>query len=99
MEGLRQHYAATEVQALRVGDTFLVGLPGEQFVEYALRIKRESPRRAFVISLANGELQGYIVTPEAEAVGGYEAQMSFFPAAAGDALTSAALKLIRDLVT
>ena len=99
LEGSRQHYAQAEVQALRVGDTFLVGLPGEQFVEYALRIKRESPRRAFVISLANGELQGYIVTPEAEATGGYEAQMSFFPAAAGHAFTSAALKLIRGMAT
>jgi neutral ceramidase len=99
LEKLRQHHAQAEVQVLRVGDTFLIGLPGEQFVEYALRIKSQSPHRTFVISLANGELQGYIVTPEAEAAGGYEAQMSLFPAAAGDALTAAALKLIRGLMT
>jgi neutral ceramidase len=99
LEEWRRRYTRAEVQALRVGGTFLVALPGEMFVEYALRIKRESPGRTFVVSLANGELQGYIVTPEAEAAGGYEAQMSLFSAAAGDALTSTSLKLIQDLAT
>jgi hypothetical protein len=93
----RQRYARVEVQALRIGGAVLVALPGEQFVEYALRLKHDSPAPVFVVSLANGELQGYLVTPEAEAAGGYEAQMGLFPAAAGPVLTSAALDLIRDL--
>ena len=72
---LQERYTPVEVQALRVGETCFIGLPGELFVEYALEIKRRSPRPALVISLANGELQGYIVTPGAE---GYEAAFSLF---------------------
>lgn len=79
-----------EVQALRVGDVWLVGWPGECFVEYALALKAR--RRAFVISLANGELQGYIPTPDAT---GYEARLSVFEPAAGGLLVQAALELTR----
>jgi neutral ceramidase len=93
----QEQYRSAEVQAFRIGDLFLAALPGELFVEYGLEIKSRAPGRTFVISLANGELQGYIVTPEASVSGGYEAQMSFFTVAAGDALVSAALKLIRDM--
>jgi hypothetical protein len=99
LEEWHRRYARAEVQVLRVGGAFLVALPGELFVEYALRIKRACKGRTFVVNLANGELQGYIVTPEAEKAGGYEAQMSMFSAAAGDVLTSAAVKLTQELAT
>jgi hypothetical protein len=79
-----------EVQAFRLGDTWLVGWPGECFVEYALAVK--AARQAFVISLANGELQGYIPTPEAT---GYEARLSVFDPAAGKRLVEATLDLTR----
>src|ERR1035441_6522916 len=52
---LQEHYRKAEVQALRIGDAFVVGLPGEQFVEYALQLKRAAPARTFAVSLANGE--------------------------------------------
>ena len=52
------------------------------------------PGRAFVISLANGELQGYIVTPEADAAGGYEAACSFFRPEAGAAMADEAVRLM-----
>lgn len=81
-----------EVQVLRVGETQLVGLPGELFVEYALEIKRRGTGKTIVISMANGELQGYIVTPEAEQQGGYEAGCSMFTAAAGAKLVAAAIE-------
>ena len=51
----------------------------EYFVEYSLIIKKKSPHKTYVISLANGELQGYIVTKEACVEGGYEASNSLFP--------------------
>jgi hypothetical protein len=47
--------------------------------------------------MANGELQGYIVTPEAEIAGGYEAQMAVFPAAMGKRFVEATLRLIQTL--
>lgn len=92
LDALRRDYTPTEVQVLRVGDTFFVGLPGEYFVEYGLEIKRRAPARTFVISLANGELQGYIVTPDAN---GYEAAFTLFTPQAGAIIVDAALDLMR----
>jgi hypothetical protein len=91
-------YGRTEVQVLRIGDLFLAGLPGEQFVEYALEIKRRAPHRAFVVSLANGELQGYIVTPEAAVAGGYEAAWALFRPESGARLVNAVLKMMEKML-
>lgn len=90
-------FGQAEVQAFRVGDLFLVALPGEQFVEYGLEIKRRAPGRAFVISNANGELQGYIVTPEAAAAGGYEAAWALFRPGSGARLVDTAVELMKEL--
>ena len=51
-----------EVQVISVGPWNFVGWPGEVFVEYDLMVK-EQAENTFVIGLANGELQGYVVTP------------------------------------
>ena len=87
-------YVPIEVQALQIGDAFLVGLPGECFTEYALEIKRRATGRVFVVSLVNGDLQGYIVTEEAAAQGGYEATTALFSPAAGQVLVESALELL-----
>ena len=49
---------------MRIGPWFFVGWPGEAFVEFALMVKASHPN-CYVISMANGELQGYLVTEEA----------------------------------
>ncbi len=90
-------FGHAEVQALQIGELFLAGLPGEQFVEYGLEIKRRVPRRAFVISNSNGELQGYIVTPEAAAAGGYEAAWALFRAESGARMVNTAVELMKGL--
>ncbi|MBN1554077.1 MAG: neutral/alkaline non-lysosomal ceramidase N-terminal domain-containing protein [Phycisphaerae bacterium] len=72
-----------EVLVLRVGPWSFAGWQGEVFVEYALAVKTKHAD-TFVISLANGELQGYIVTPEAAAEGGYEASNALFAPESGD---------------
>ena len=87
-------YSPAEVQALQISDVCLIGLQGECFVEYALEIKRRAARRTFVVSLVNGELQGYIVTPEAAAAGGYEATNAVFAPESGRGLVSAAVELV-----
>jgi hypothetical protein len=89
---VQMSHQRAEVQVFWVGDTFLVALPGEYFVEYALEIKRRASARTFVISMANGELQGYITTPEAI---GYEANLSLFTPDAGAVLVEQALELCR----
>ena len=49
----------------------------------------------FVMSCANGELQGYIVTKDAAEVGGYEASNSLFDYTSGSMLVEATLELTR----
>jgi hypothetical protein len=62
----------TPVQALRVGDLGIAGLPGEFFVEYGLSIKRNSPfERTMTIELANDWI-GYVPTDRGLDEGGYE---------------------------
>ena len=89
-------YRPIEVQLLGVGDGWLAGLPGELFVEYALEIKRRAPGETFVASLVGGELQGYIVTPEGDAEGGYEAANSLFSPAAGSLMVETVLSMLRE---
>jgi len=90
-----REYNPVEVQVLKAGDAWLAGWPGECFVEYALRLKEAVPG-AFVVSLANGELQGYIPTPQAT---GYEARLSFFEPAAGERLVTATAELVGQMAT
>ncbi len=93
----RQEYREAEIQVFRVGDTAFAGWPGEFFVEYGLAVKSRAPTKTFVITIANGELHGYIVTPEAEQAGGYEAKLSLFPAATGQIFVEKTLEIIGEL--
>ena len=52
---------------------------------------RAAPARTFVLSLANGELQGYIVTPESRNQLSYEAAFALFGAESGQRLIDTAL--------
>ena len=95
VEKLMARLEPFEVQVLRLGDAQLVGFPGEMFVEYALELKRRAPQKTFITAYTNGELQGYIVTPEAAAEGGYEAASSMFEPQAGRVLIELALEMLR----
>ena len=90
-------YRPIEVQVVRIGNGYLAGLPGELFTEYGLEIKSRAADRVFIVSLVNGELQGYIVTPQAAAEGCYESLTSMFRPEAGALLVSATLEALGDL--
>lgn len=96
-EALRQKYRFQEIQVLLLGGRLIAAWPGEFFVEYGLDLKRRSNRRTFLVTMANGDLQGYIVTPKAEAARGYEAQMSLFPASTGTVFVDGTLELIEKM--
>lgn len=96
---LRQRYAEAEIQVFQVGPCAITAWPGEFFVEYALQLKNESPLPVFPVTMANGELQGYVVTPKAEAANGYEAQMSLFPASVGEQFVDTTIHLLEQLQT
>jgi neutral ceramidase len=60
------------VQALRIGDLGIAGLPNEIFCETGLELKKRSPfKPSFLIEIANG-YYGYLPTPEQHKLGGYE---------------------------
>ena len=83
---LAQHYAQStiaageraeekitvKIQAIRIGDIAVCGIPFETFVETGLDLKKRSPfPHTMVIGLANGR-HGYLPTPEQHRLGGYE---------------------------
>jgi hypothetical protein len=83
---LAQHYArnvvraaereesalTVQLQALRIGDLAVCGMPFETFAEIGLELKGRSPfAQTMVIGLANGR-HGYLPTPEQHRLGGYE---------------------------
>jgi neutral ceramidase len=78
---------------MEIGPWTFVGWQGEIFVEYGLAVKARA-KDTHVISLANGELQGYIVTEEAIAEGAYEAGNTLFAAASGTILVDRTLKML-----
>jgi len=61
-----------EVMVLRVGDAAFVGLPGENFCETGMEIKRRSPARHTVVAGLSNDAIGYLPTPESFPQGGYE---------------------------
>jgi len=83
-----------EIQIITVGSWSFVGWPAEIFVEYALAVKNKRPN-TFVISLANGELQGYIVTKQAVDEGGYEASNGLFSHETGQILVDRTLQMLQ----
>ena len=61
-----------KIQAIRIGDLAVCGIPFETFVETGLDLKKRSPfPQTMVIGLANGR-HGYLPTPEQHKLGGYE---------------------------
>lgn len=66
-----------EIQLIQVGPWSFVGWPGEVFVEFGLQLKAQH-QKVFAITLANGELQGYLVTAEAVTRQYYEAMNAIF---------------------
>lgn len=82
-----------EVQLIEIGPWRFVGWPGEFFVEYGLAVRSRAPD-TFVITLANGELQGYIVTPEAAAKGLYESTNAVFAPGNGPRFVETTLALL-----
>ncbi|NIA28312.1 MAG: hypothetical protein GWP06_00190 [Actinobacteria bacterium] len=98
LEQVYRSLLPAEIDVIRIGDNFFVFLPGEMFVEYSLRIKARSPKKAFVAGLSNGVLAGYLVTEEAEREGGYEASNSIFPAEAGRVMVEAAIVVVEKMI-
>jgi hypothetical protein len=95
IEQVAQTCMPAEVQRIRIGEWNFVAWPGEMFIEFALEVKKRHPN-TFVISYANGELQGYIVTGQAVDEGGYESQNAIFKSPeSGEMLVQKTLELLK----
>jgi hypothetical protein len=65
-------------------------------VEYALRLKGESPfKNTFFVTCTNGAASGYVCTPEAHREGGYEALWTRYRPETGDLLVDFTLENLR----
>ena len=87
-----------EVQVLRLGDTTLVGIPGEPFAEMGLAIKRGACG-ALPLGYANDWI-GYIAPPRAWEQGGYEVSLgtwSMVGPEVFDLLLETAMSLVEEL--
>ena len=88
-----------KLQALRIGDLAVCGVPFETFAEMGLEIKRRSPfPLTMVIGLANGR-HGYLPTPEQHRLGGYETWLGTNVVEEGASvhLTEALLSMLAEL--
>jgi neutral ceramidase len=82
------------VQALRIGDLGIVGIPGELLVGLGLDIKKRSPfEQTMILELANDSL-GYLPDRKAFEEGGYEPEASLFNPGVGEQIVDVAVDLL-----
>ncbi len=90
----------TWVQAMRIGDVALVGVPAEYFTQLGLDIKNRSPfRHTYVAELANDWI-GYLPNLEGHKLGGYQVWTGFHSYAepgTGERVAEMAVELLRQL--
>jgi hypothetical protein len=85
-----------EITVVRLGEMTLLTAQGEIFVEYGLDIKKGSPYdKTVIVEMANGELPGYVYTPDALEDGGYEVSNSMLDKTAGEEIVKAAVALLK----
>ena len=88
-----------QLQALRVGDLAICGIPFEVFAEIGLDLKKRSPfSHTMVIGLANGR-HGYLPTPAQHRLGGYETWLGTCNVQedASDLITAHLLDMLKEL--
>ncbi|UCG49007.1 MAG: hypothetical protein JSU94_04330, partial [Phycisphaerales bacterium] len=85
----------SEIQVLRLGDIYILGLPGEVLVEVGLEIKkRAGVEKLFIVSLGNDAI-GYVCHGQAYGQGGYEpGPGTHLAKGAGEIIIEEALELI-----
>src|SRR6185436_1105112 len=90
----------TWLQAIRIGDVALVGVPAEYFTKLGLDIKRRSPfRYTFVAELANDWI-GYLPDRKGHELGGYQTWTglhSFAEPGTGEAVADEIVRMLHEL--
>jgi neutral ceramidase len=88
----------TEIQVLRLGDIYILGLPGEVLVEVGLQIKKRARlEKLFIVTLSNDAI-GYVCHSAAYDEGGYEpTRATNLAKGAGEIMIAQALDLIEQV--
>ena len=88
----------TEIQALRIGEIYILGLPGEVLVEIGLEIKRRAGiEKLLIVSLANDAI-GYVCHRRAYDEGGYEpGSGTHLAKGSGEIMIREALEIIKHI--
>jgi len=91
-------HVTTEIQVLRLGDIYILGLPGEVLVEVGLEIKKRAGLKNLFIVTVSNDIVGYVCHSGAYEEGGYEPGTGTNLAkGAGEIMIRQALELI-DLI-
>jgi len=88
-----------EVMTIRLGEVAIAGLPGEQFCESGLELKRTSPTRHTLVAGLCNDAIGYLPRREAFEQGGYEATVgsTLYEPGAAERLVASAQSQLRQL--
>lgn len=88
-------HLTTEIQVIRLGDIYILGLPGEVLVEVGLDIKKKAGFRNLIIAAVSNDTIGYVCHSQAYEQGGYEADSGTNLAkGAGEIIVTHALDLL-----
>ena len=90
-----KEHLVTEIQVLRLGNVYILGLPGEVLVEVGLEIKKKSGLENLIIIALSNDAIGYVCHSQAYDEGGYESGSGTNLAkGAGEIMISRALSLL-----
>lgn len=88
----------TEIQALRLGDIYILGLPGEVLVEVGLEIRKQAGIEKLMIATIANDVIGYVCHNLAYGQGGYEPEAATILApGAGETMVQESLALLREI--
>ena len=88
-------HLTTEIQVLRLGNVYILGLPGEVLVEVGLDIKKKAGIQNLIIAALSNDTIGYVCHSQAYEQGGYEADSGTNLAkGAGELIVNHALELL-----
>ncbi len=88
----------TEVQVLRLGDIYILGLPGEILVEVGMEIRKKAGIEKLLIATVANDTVGYVCHSRAYDEGGYEPDSANILAkGAGEILARESLALLEEI--